>query len=117
MYLFVNEFIVSVQGSPDTEAGLRVYLFDGVVKTFYLCTVRVCLIGTAFRLFLIASHLCVCLDVGFLHHTERSDDCEGHLAHLQARRHGVEAALEGEIHQGCMDQVILMVAEGDLVAA
>ena len=117
MYLFFNEFIVSVQGSPDAETGLGVYLFDGVVDAFDCCAVRVSLVGAAFRLFLIASHLSVGFDVGFLYHTERTDDGEWHLTHLQARRHGVETSLEGEIHQCRMDEVVLMVAEGYLVAA
>ena len=117
MYLFVNEFFVSVQGSPDTETGLMVYLLNRVVEAFDYWAMRVSFVGAAFRLFLITSHLGVGFDVGFLYHTEWPDNRKRHLAHLQTCRHRVEAPLEGKIHQCRMDQVILMVAEGYFVAA
>ena len=78
---------------------------------------RVGLVGAELGLLLVALHFCVGLDVGFLHRAERADDRQWHLPHLQARRHRIETALEGEIHQSCMDEVILMVPEGYLIAA
>ena len=33
-FLFFNQFVFSVEGSPDTETSLRVYLFHLVVETF-----------------------------------------------------------------------------------
>ena len=78
---------------------------------------RVGLVGAELGLFLIALELRIGLDIGFLHHTEGPDNLEWHLAHLQACWHRVETPLEDEIHQRCMDQIVLMVAEGYLVAA
>ena len=117
IFLFFNQFVVCIQGSPDAEAGFRIHLFHLVVEMFDVCAMRVRLVGTEFLLFLIASHFCVDLDILFLYHAERSDDGQWHLTHLEARWHRVEAPLKGEVHQGCMDEIVLMMAECYLVAA
>jgi hypothetical protein len=46
-----------------------------------------------------------------------SDDGERHFMHTQLDRHGGEMTLEGEVHQGCMDNVVLMMAKGYLATA
>ena len=56
-------------------------------------------------------------DVVFLNQNERTDDSEGHLAHLQLRRHRREAAFVEQVHQCSVDYVVLMVAQGNLVVA
>ena len=47
---------------------------------------------------------------------ERTDNGQRHLLHLQFGRHGRELPLKGEVHQRCMDKVVLMMAQGDLGA-
>jgi len=88
-----------------------------VEDTGYGGTVGVVLVGAQLRLFLIVVGFGVGPDVVLAAEAERTDDGEGHLAHAQFGRHGGEMALEGEVHQGSMDDIILMMAQGYLGAA
>ena len=56
-------------------------------------------------------------DIGLLTQAKRPDDGKWHLAHAQFDGHGGKMALESEIHQGSMDDVVLMMAKGYLGAS
>ena len=72
------------------------------------------LVRTECDLLLIVVLLGILAYVVFLTETQGTNDGEGHLLHLQLGRHGGEVALKGEIHQGSMDDVVLMMAKGYL---
>ena len=59
----------------------------------------------------------ILLDVVLLAETQRANDGQWHLAHAELGGHGGEVSLEGEVHQGRVDDVVLMVAEGYLGAS
>ena len=48
---------------------------------------------------------------------EWANDGKGHLLHAQQNGHRTEPPLKCEIHQGCMQDVVLMMAKGNLGAA
>ena len=73
--------------------------------------------GTLLQLFFIALLFGIGADVGLLTKAERTDDGEWHFAHAELDRHRGKMALEGEIHQGCVDDVVLMMTEGNLRTA
>ena len=115
--LFFNEFVVGLERSPDVVAHLRVHLLQGVVELFDVRAMRVGLIGAELLLFLIPLHLGPRLDVALRDEAQRADDGERHLAHLQTGGHRGEVSLISEVHQCRMDEVVLMMPEGDLVTA
>ena len=117
MILFFYQFIVGVQSIPDAITDLRIHLFHLLVKASDIRPVRLTLVGTELLLLLIALHFSIGLDVLFLYHTQRTDDCQRHPPHFQACWHRAESALEGEVHQCRMQHVVLMVTKGDFVAA
>ena len=80
-------------------------------------TVGIALVGALFQLFFITLLLGIGADVGLLTETERADDGERHLAHAEFGRHGGKMTLEGEVHQGGVDDVVLMMTEGNLRTA
>ena len=67
-------------------------------------------------MFFIALLLGIGADVGFLTEAERADDGQRHLPHAEFGGHRGEMALKGEVHQGGMDDVILVMAQSDLRA-
>ena len=115
--LFLNEFVVGLEGTPDAVAHFWVQLFETVVNLLDVRAVRVGLVRTDFLLLLIALQFGVGLDVGLWNEAQRTDDRERHLAHLQQGGHCAETALETEVQQGRMDEIVLMMPEGYLVAA
>jgi hypothetical protein len=78
--------------------------------------VRTGLVGTEHLLFLVVLYLSPCLDVVFLYQTEWSYDREWHLPHTEADGHCGKVCLIGQVHQSRVDDIILMVPEGNLVA-
>ena len=65
---------------------------------------------------LVVLYLSPCLDVVFLYQTEWSYDRERHLPHTETDGHCGKVGLIGEVHQSRVDDIILMVSEGNLVA-
>ena len=115
--LFLDEFVVGLEGTPDAVAHFGVQLLETVVDLLDVRAVRVCLVGTDFLLLLIALLFGVSLDVSLWDEAERTYDRKRHLAHLQQGGHRAESALEAEVEQDRMDDIVLMVAEGNLVTA
>ena len=108
---------VSHEGMPEGIAKFRVEFFELIIEVgdaFALCVV---LEWTLLAQGFVLAFICECLNVCPGTQTERTDDGKGHLLHLQQGRHGVEASLEGEVHQGGMENVVLMMAEGNLRTA
>lgn len=97
--------------------GFGVLLLDVLEEGAHVIAMTVFLVRTEFDLLLVATQLGIASDVGFLDKAQRTDDAEGHLAHLEEGRHRVEASLIEEVHQTGVKQVVLMVAQGNLVAA
>jgi len=86
-----------------------------LVNCLNVSTIGVVLIGTLLELLLITLFFGVCTDIILAAETKRADDGEGHFPHAEQSGHGAEVALEREVHQGRMDDVVLMVAQGNLV--
>lgn len=105
-----------LQGVPYRIPGFRAELFDTFENLFHVRTVGVGLIRAQFGLFGIVAQGCPLFEVGFMHHAERADDGHGKLPHLQPCGHGGELPLESQVEQGGVQDVILMVSEGNLVA-
>ena len=42
---------------------------------------------------------------------------QGHLVHLQDRRHGGKSTLENQVHQQCLRHIVAVVPERNLIAA
>ena len=102
---------------PEGVTSLCVHLLHLLEKGFCCCTVGILFKGALLQLFLIALLLGVGLDVGFLTEAKRSDNGQRHLPHAELDGHRGEVSLESEIHQGGMDDVILMMAKSNLRAA
>ena len=90
--------------------------FQFFVEVPHGCALAVVFVGAQLDLFLIVPQFGIAADVCLLDETERPDDGQGHLLHLQPGRHGAEASLKEQVHQCCVEQVVLMVPEGDFVA-
>ena len=73
--------------------------------------------GTQLLQLLVLRQLGIASDVLLVNETEWSDDGERHLAHLQTGRHCIEASLKREVHQSRADNVVAMMAQGNLVAS
>ena len=74
------------------------------------------LVGAVLHLFLISSHLGEGLEVFLFFYSLWPDDGEWHLPHFEKGRHGTELSLVEQTHQRGLEDVVLMVAEGDFVA-
>jgi hypothetical protein len=96
--------------------GLRIHLLNLFEELSHIITMGRRLVGTEFYLLLIAPQLRIATDIILLNHTERTDDAQGHLSHLEQSRHRIETSLIELVHQAGMQQVILMMSQGNLVA-
>jgi hypothetical protein len=86
-----------------------------LVNLLNVSAIGVMLIGTLLELLLITLFFGVSTDIIFGAETKRADDGEGHFPHAEQGGHGAEVSLEREVHQGSMDDVVLMVPQGYLV--
>ena len=57
------------------------------------------------------------LNIGLLAETKRSYDGQRHFSHCELGWHRREMALKREIHQSCMNNVVLMMSEGNFRTA
>lgn len=97
----------------DGKTSFWVELFHVSKEFGYSSAVGIVFIRALLQLFFIVVSLCVCLYVILATEAEWADDGEWHFLHAELGRHGRELALEGKVHQSGMDDVVLMVAEGD----
>ena len=101
---------------PDRVSGLFAELLHVLEEGLRRGAIGVVRVGAELDLFLVVMLLGILAYVVFLTEAQRADDGEGHLSHLELGRHRREVALKGEIHQGGMDDVVLMMAKGYLRA-
>ena len=95
-------------------ANLRVQVLQLCEKVGGSSSVSVMFVWTLLPLSLIMMSLGIGADVSFVAETERSDNGQRHLLHAQLGRHGREMTLEDKVHQGGMNDVVLMVTKGYL---
>ena len=118
MFLIVfHQFSGPYEGIPEAVTGFWVVLLDGVEELAHVVAMTVFFIWAQLHLLLIAAQLGIASDVGLFDHAERTDDAQGHLLHFEQGGHRVEAALVELVHQAGVEQVVLMMAKGYLVAA
>ena len=75
------------------------------------CAIGLVFVRALLELFFIVMLRGILADVGFLTKSQRTDNGEGHFAHTKLNGHGREMALEGEVHQRGVDDVILMMTK------
>ena len=98
-------------------AYLWVQLLQSCEKFGGSSSVGVMFVGTLLPLSLIMVGLGIGTDISLLTETEWPNDGQRHLLHPQLGRHCREMPLEGKVHQGGMDDVVLMVTKGYLGAS
>ena len=74
-------------------------------------------IRTLHQLFFIVMNVGISLNVSLMAEAERADDGQRHFLHAELGGHGGEVSLKSEVHQGGMDDVVLVVSKGNLGAA
>ena len=99
---------------PDGVACLWIQLFQLLEERLCGGAISGLLVGTQLELFLVMLLLGILLDVSLLTQAQRTDNGQRHLLHPELGRHRRELPLEGEVHQGSMDDVILVMAKGYL---
>ena len=109
-------FPFSNECAPERVTRLGIGGYDVVEQLAHGGTLGVVLVRAKLFQLLIASQFGIAADVGLCHETKRTDNLQRHLVHLQTGRHGLEAALEEEVHQSRSEQVVLMMTQGNLVA-
>ena len=102
---------------PEGVTRLWIQLFQLLEEGLGGGTIGGLLVRTQLELFLVMLLLGILLDVSLLTQAQRTDNGQRHLLHPELGRHRRELPLEGKVHQGSMDDVILVVAEGYLRTA
>ena len=102
---------------PKAMAGFGIQRLQPDEQIFHVRAVRTGFVGAGLQLLPIAPPLGDARQLGLGDETEWADDFHRKLRHLKTGRHRPEGALEGEIHQERLEDVVLMVSEGYLVAA
>ena len=102
---------------PNAVSGLWIHTFHEGKEFSGSSSVGIAFVRTFLPLLLIVMSIGIGLNISFLAQAQRADDSERHLLHAKFSGHGREIALKGEVHQGGMDDVILMVAQSNLRAA
>ena len=101
---------------PDGETRLRVEFFKMGKEFSRFDTIGAVFVRTALALWFIVLFFGILSDIRFATETKRSYNGQRHLLHLQFGRHRGKVSFEGEIHEGSLYEVILMVTQGYLLA-
>lgn len=117
MRLPLHQFAILEQGVPEVGAEFGVLRFELLEEVGDVGALGCSFVGALFHEGLVLGDYCPLLEQGFFDHAEGSDDGEGHLLHLQVAGHGGETSGIGKVHEGGVEDVVLMMAEGDFVAA
>ena len=99
---------------PEGVARLWIQLFQLLEERLCGGAIGGLLVRAQLELFLVMLLLGILLDVSLLTQAQRTDNGQRHLLHPELGRHRRELSLEGEVHQGSMDDVVLVVAKGYL---
>lgn len=102
---------------PKAMAGFGIQRLQPGKQLLHVRAVRTGFVGAGLELLPIAPPLGDACQLGLGDETEWADDFHRKLRHLQTGRHCPKGALEGEIHQERLEDIVLMVPEGYLVAA
>ena len=102
---------------PNTVACLRIHLLHVGEEVSGSGALGFVFMWALFQLFFVVMSVGIGLNVSLMAEAERADDGQRHFLHAELGGHGGEVSLESEVHQSGMDDVILMVAEGNLGAA
>ena len=97
--------------------GFGILLLNLFKQGAHIVTMTIGFVGTELYLLLVASQLGIALDISLFHHTERTNDAEGHLPHTQQGGHRIKASLIELIHQTGVEQVVLMMPQGNLITS
>ena len=116
MFLILFGQFPLLQRSPDGIASFGIYLLNVAEESGNGRAVGVVLVGTQLDQLLVLCQFGISGDVGFVDETERADDGQWHLAHLEQGGHRAEASLVDEVHQRGVDDVVAMVSQRNLVA-
>lgn len=74
------------------------------------------IVGAYFLYGLVLMDGCPADEVSFLHHAKRADESNWKLAHDEFGGHCGECTIEGEVHEGSAEDVVLVVTESYLIA-
>ena len=102
---------------PQVAAQLRADGLQLVQNVPYFGAVRAFLIRAVLLLPGIVARAAQLHKVVLGDEAERADYCHVEFLHGQPGRHGGKRALEGHVHEQSLEEVILVMAEGYLVAA
>ena len=106
-----------LHGSHDAIADVGIELFELGDEVLHLCAAALLLEWACLRLALVATEQSVTRDIAFVNQTQRTDHLNRHLLHLQEWRDSAKTALENEIHQQRLDDIILMMPQCYLIAS
>ena len=99
---------------PNTIAYFRINLLHISKEVSSSRALGFVFIRALFQLFFVVMSLGIGLNVSLMAEAEWAYDGQWHFLHTELGGHGGEVSLENEVHQSGMDDVILMVAEGNL---
>ena len=103
--------------APQAVTGFRIQFLQPTKDVLHLRPVGGGFIGTVLHLFPVAPQGCQFLQIGFVHQTERTNEGHVELVHHQLGRHAAECALEGDVHQQSLKDVVHVMPQGNLVAS
>jgi len=106
-----------VESAPDGVDGVGIERLEGTDDIVHIRSMGLVLIRTELLLPMIAPELGIAAQIGLADKTERADHLHRELIHLQEGRDSANSALEREVHQEGMDDIVAMMTEGYLVAA
>ena len=102
---------------PKAIAGFGIQRLQPGKQLLHVRAVRTGFVGAGLELLPIATPLGDARQLDLGDKAKGANDFHRKLRHLQTGRHRPEGALEGEIHQERLEDVVLMMSEGYLVAA
>lgn len=101
----------------DRLADIGIEGFEVANELFDTCSVGFALERTQFWDTSIAGQLGIAIEVTLVAKAQRTDETERHFLHLQHGRNGTERPLEDEVHEKGLDDIVFVMAKGNLVAA
>ena len=101
---------------PEAAFGLGIHILHGFEQAAHLLPLPFPVVRAHFQERFVLVDFCPCAQVVLPHPTERADNLERHLAKGLPHGHGRKRTVVGQVHQGCSEDVIAVVPEGDALA-
>ena len=101
---------------PEAAFGLGIHILHGFEQAAHLLPLPFLIVRAHFQEGFVLVDFCPCAQVVLSHPTERADNLERHLAKGLPDGHGRKRAVVGQVHQGCSENVVAVVTEGDALA-